>query len=213
MHCIPVSSLISDRCIISLNTHPSSTPQLNALTRTVSSNASRHPLYSFAKRRKEAAIYEGALSRGGWLDRVVFAGSRSWAESLTAVVLVNSGMFLLLEASGRSSLLKVEATALHPKQLADALVHLSVPIIRTLKTPQAAGPICATHHHDYQLVPFDEQMHVGPPAAGIEIELRGEERQFADASIDPQGMVSRCCREGIESLISAIRYSSRDPRC
>lgn len=122
----------------------------------------------------------------------MFAGSRSWAESLTAVVLVDSGMFLILEASGRSSLLKVEATALHSKQLADALVHLSVPIVRTLTTPQAAGPICATHHHDYQLVPFRERMHVGPPAAGVEIELRGEEEQFAQRSVDPQGLVGRC---------------------
>ncbi|GHJ86300.1 hypothetical protein NliqN6_2702 [Naganishia liquefaciens] len=153
-----------DQCIAFL-----STPQLNAISEAIASGASRHPLYSFAKRRKEAAIYEGALPRGGWLDGAVFEANRSWVQSLTAVVLVDS------------------VSNLHPSQLADALVHLSVPIIRTLAIPQAVGPICATHHHDLQLLAFDQKMHVGPPAACVEIELRGEETQFADSSRDPKG--------------------------
>jgi hypothetical protein len=82
-------------------------------------------------------------------------------------------------------------TTLRPEQLADALVHLSVPIIRTLTTVKAAGPVCATHHYDFQLVPCREKMHVGPPAVGVEIELRGEERLFADQRSDPRGLVSQ----------------------
>lgn len=81
-----------------------------------------------------------------------------------------------------------------PQELRNAFIHLSVPIIRTFATPLSASPVCATLYHDLQLVPFTEngeaKMHVGPPAVGVEVELRGDGVEVLDGGGDPRGTVS-----------------------
>lgn len=114
------------------------------------------------------------------------------------MLLVDAGMSLAPLRSGEK--LKVgwcgveEATSLTPDELRDAFIHLLVPIIRTCTTPSSASPVCATLYHDLQLVPFIEKggatMHVGPPAVGVEVELRGDSVEVFEEEGDPRGTVS-----------------------
>lgn len=85
-------------------------------------------------------------------------------------------------------------TVLSAAELSQALVHLAVPIVRTYAPRESASPVCATLFHDLQVVPFGESagmMHVGPPAVGCEVELRGEGVDVLEDGGDPRGTVSR----------------------
>jgi hypothetical protein len=114
------------------------------------------------------------------------------------VVLVDAGMSFAPLRSGEKLIVGWcgvgEPTSLTPDELRDAFIHLSVPIIRTCTTPSSASPVCATLYHDLQLVPFIErgeaEMHVGPPAVGVEVELRGDGVEVLDEGGDPRGTVS-----------------------
>ncbi|KAI5455329.1 hypothetical protein NCC49_000143 [Naganishia albida] len=152
-----------------------STPQLTTLTARIVQSAAAHASYPLVRRRKEAALLEGSISRKGCLENLVFGRKRGWAERLTSVVLVDTG----------------EPATLPPDALRDAFIHLSIPIIRTFTAPTSASPVCATLYHDLQLVPFVEngkaKMHVGPPAAGAEVELRGDGVEVLNDGGDPRG--------------------------
>jgi hypothetical protein len=96
---------------------------------------------------------------------------------------------------------------LSPQELRNAFIHLSVPIVRTFTTAISASPVCATLYHDLQLVPFVEgaeaKMHVGPPAVGVEVELRGDGVEVLDDGGDPRGTVSveyRCLELSLTRL-------------
>lgn len=69
-----------------------STQQLNTLTKQIVKSAAAHPLYPLVKRRKEAALLEGSISRAGWMENMVFGRKIGWAERLFSVVLVDAGM-------------------------------------------------------------------------------------------------------------------------
>lgn len=93
-------------------------------------------------------------------------------------------------------------TTLSPDELRDAFIHFSAPIIRTCTTQSSASPVCATLYHDLQLVPFVEsgeaKMHVGPPAVGVEVELRGDDVEVLDVGGDPRGTVG--LNRGVETF-------------
>lgn len=82
------------------------------------------------------------------------------------------------------------------KSFPTARVALSVPLINAHIEPISTAPLFASHPFDLQHFPAsrpeEEVAHVGPPAANIEVKLKGEKDTEIDgASKDPFGKVRR----------------------
>lgn len=88
------------------------------------------------------------------------------------------------------------ASRVGPSNEADfpaARLALSVPLINAHIEPISTAPILATHPFDLQHFPAkegQEMVHVGPPAANVEIKLMANTDEEVDHNIhDPVGTV------------------------
>jgi hypothetical protein len=136
-------------------------------------------LASLAYRHKISALAEGFLSKDGLWDRTVFDAARAK---------------IIGEGAGTVRAVIVTGKDLPAKDLPDARVTLSIPVVHAVSHPAVVAPVCATHPLDLQHFPapanaqgFDAVAHAGPPSVNLEAKLIGIDDTATQAGQDPEG--------------------------
>jgi long-chain acyl-CoA synthetase len=178
---------------------------MESLTASILNHARKSWLFPLAWRHKQAAIIEGSMSKGTFLDKQVFQPARSHAlgelgNSLREIAVAGScsscsfhRVLVFNRVAG-----PLDASAQIPAQIA-----LSVPVSHIHVHRLSTSALFASHPYDLQITPKDENServgwHYGPPTANVEVKLTGVDESAIGRGEDPEGLVR------FQALVSAV---------
>ena len=150
---------------------------LQGVVDAIMANAKYSFFFSLACLHKLAGISEGFFTKESLWDRLALDNARSAvfgddAPSIRGVVVGDGNV--------------------PARQLTNARIALSVPLVFTHTHPLVAAPILATHPQDVQTFPVTSDQaiaHVGPPTVNIEVKLVDVDDGAVERGEDPEGVL------------------------
>jgi hypothetical protein len=179
---------------------------IESLTASILNHARKSWLFPLAWRHKQAALFDGSMSKDTFFDKQVFRAAR-----LRALGLLANSMREIAVAGPCSPPLPpgvqifncvvgpLDTSAQVPLQIA-----LSIPVSHIHIHVLSTSALFASHPYDLQIMPKDESprrvvWHYGPPTANVEIKLTGIDESAVEQGRDPEGLVR------LQSLTFVVR--------
>jgi len=149
-----------------------------SLTASILNHARRSWLFPLAWRHKQAALFEGSMSKDTLFDKQVFRAAR-----LRALGALANSMREIAVAGPLDTSVQI------PLQIA-----LSIPISHIHIHVLSTSALLASHPYDLQITSKEEShkrvaWHYGPPTANVEIKLTGIDESAGEQGGDPEGLL------------------------
>jgi len=179
---------------------------MESLTASILNHARKNWLFPLAWKHKQAALFDGSMSKDTFFDKQVFQPARLralgvLANSMREIAVAGpcSPPFPLGVLTFNCVVGPLDTSAQVPLQIA-----LSIPVSHIHIHILSTSALFASHPYDLQIVPKDESSrhvmwHYGPPTANVEIKLTSIDESAVEQGRDPEGTVR------LRALTSVVR--------